>query len=302
MAGRLMQVMERNRADERRLRRGMSRLGMGHRVNVGSIERVASTVAGGVLAIWGLKRRGPTGYGMALVGAELLYRGTTGHCPAYSALGLSTHVTAKRGEPARLDHARSVDVRHRVLINRPRGELYAIWRDFSTLPQFMEHLERVDVVTPYVSHWVTKGVAGVSVSWDAEIVDEREGEWISWRAIEPAQVPNSGTVMFRDAPDGGTEVLVTLEAQPPAGRLGALVAQMFGRSPDRQVRLALARFKEMAEQQHPFGAHAADRHGPIVDREVGLERGGLSDLPPHTGSATFDAGPSVRTRDEANGQ
>jgi uncharacterized membrane protein len=140
----------------------------------------------------------------------------------------------------------------------------------------MEHLERVDVMTPSVSHWVTKGPAGTSVAWDAEIVDEREGEWIAWRAIEPAQVPNNGTVMFREYPGGGTEVFVTLEAQPPAGKLGELVARMFGASPDRQVRMAMERFKEMTERHHDFGHHPAPR---LVDREVSLSADGVSDRP-----------------------
>jgi uncharacterized membrane protein len=191
-------------------------------------------------------------------------------------MGVSTREHRERGRPAEIDHARSVDVQHSVLIDRPREALFAIWRDFSTLPQFMEHLERVDVITPTLSHWVTKGPAGTSVEWDAEIVDEREGEWIAWRAVEPAQVPNSGTVMFAEAPGGGTEVFVTLEAQPPAGKLGELVARMFGRSPQRQVRMALERFKTMAEEQHelPPSARRAD------DREVGLPSAGVSDRPP----------------------
>lgn len=249
----LQQVRTQNRADAREHRRGLARRGMDERQNVGALERVASAVAGGLLTAWGLRRRGATGYGAALLGAELVYRGASGHCHAYTAMGISTKEERARGTPAALDHDKSIDVRHGVTIDRPREELYAIWRDFATLPQFMTHLERVDVMTPIVSHWVTKGPAGVSVEWDAEIVDEREGEWIAWRAIEPAQVPNNGTVMFRDAPAGGTEVFVTLEAQPPAGRLGELVARMFGRSPERQVRMALERFKQMTEQRHDFG-------------------------------------------------
>lgn len=249
----LEQVRTQNRADAREHRRGLARRGMDDRRNVGALERVASAVAGGLLTAWGLRRRGATGYGAALLGAELVYRGASGHCHAYTAMGISTKEERARGTPAALDHDKSIDVRHGVTIDRPRDELYAIWRDFATLPQFMTHLERVDVVTPIVSHWVTKGPAGVSVEWDAEIVDEREGEWIAWRAIEPAQVPNNGTVMFRDAPAGGTEVFVTLEAQPPGGKLGEMVARMFGRSPERQVRMALERFKQMTEHRHDFG-------------------------------------------------
>lgn len=268
-------VVNRNRPDERAQRRAMSKQGLSPRVNVGEGERIVSALAGGLLAMWGLKRKGTLGYGAAAMGAELVYRGLSGHCHAYSAMGVTTHAQRARGEPVDVNHSRSVDVRHSIEIARPREELFAIWRDFSTLPQFMDHLEKVEVLSPTESRWVTKGPAGTSVEWHAEIVDERPGEWIAWRSIEPAQVPNNGTVMFREAAGGNTEVFVTLEAQPPAGKLGELVARMFGRSPDRQVRMALERFKEMTERGHAFG----ERSYSSADREVGLSNAGLSDLP-----------------------
>ncbi len=251
MARELQYAMERNGSDDRRLRRNITRQGTPGHVNVGASERIASAVAGGFLAVFGLRRRGTAGYGMALLGAELLYRGASGHCKAYSALGVSTKEHVEPGVPAEVDGARAISVRESVYVERPRAELFAMWRDFSKLPHFMDHLERVDVLSPTHSHWVVAGPAGSTVEWDAEIVDEREGEWIAWRTVEPAQVPNNGTVMFCEMSDGGTDVFVTLEAQPPAGRFGDLVARMFGRAPNRQVRKALERFKEMAEGRAP---------------------------------------------------
>jgi uncharacterized membrane protein len=285
------QVMDRNRDTERQHRQAMSRQGMGEHVNVGNSERVVSALAGGLLAMWGLRRKGPLGYGAAALGAELLYRGTSGHCHAYTAMGVSTRETRQRGTPVDVNHDRAVDVRHSVTIARPRAELFAIWRDFSTLPQFMGPLERVDVLTPTTSHWVTKGPAGTKVEWDAEIVDEREGEWIAWRSIEPSQVPNNGTVMFRDLDGDQTEVFVTLEAQPPGGKVGDLVARMFGRSPEQEVRQALDRFKEMCESGHSFGAASRAQ----ADREVSLNQG-ISDLPYSDNSQSISRNSSSQRR------
>jgi uncharacterized membrane protein len=247
MASRALDTTNGTDREERPRTRKAWRVNTGS-VNVGRNERIVSTVAGGLLAAWGLRRRGRAGYSIALMGAELVYRGVTGHCHTYAALGMDTtpHERPEDGAPAEIDYARAIDVRHSILINRPASELFAMWRDFSQLPRFMDHLERVDVLSNTRSHWVTKGPIGTHVSWDAEIVDERENEWIAWRAVEPAQVPNNGTVMFRDA-GGPTEVFVTLEAQPPAGKLGDMIARMFGKSPARQVRMALERFKEIAE-------------------------------------------------------
>ena len=290
-------VMHRNDPQNWSERREPSTLGRVSRVNVGSSERFFSTLLGGLLTVYGLRRRGRAGFGMALVGGKLLYRGTTGHCLAYRALGISTSSDeAIAGEPAQVDHDLAVEVRRSIEIARPRAELFAIWRDFSKLPHFMTHLERVDVLSHSRSHWVTKGPAGSSVEWDAEIVGEKENAWIAWQTIEPAQVPNNGTVMFRDAPSGNTEIFVTIEAQPPAGKLGDLVARVFGKSPDRQVRMALERFREMAEGGYDW---SADAGGPSLgDREVAFaanDSTALDDLahpfsPPNSADRTTKAG------------
>ena len=59
--------------------------------NVGETERWASGIAGGALALYGLAgRRSLFGGLLAALGGTLLYRGITGHCPLYGALGVDT--------------------------------------------------------------------------------------------------------------------------------------------------------------------------------------------------------------------
>ena len=59
--------------------------------NVGETERWASGIAGGALALYGLAgRRSLFGGLLAALGGTLLYRGITGHCPMYGALGVDT--------------------------------------------------------------------------------------------------------------------------------------------------------------------------------------------------------------------
>ncbi len=65
-------------------------MGEHHKVNVGETERVVSVMGGGVLALFGLMRGGLTGMGMAIAGGALVYRGVSGHCEAYHALGVDT--------------------------------------------------------------------------------------------------------------------------------------------------------------------------------------------------------------------
>ena len=265
MASRIERMVENIQDGARRARGGRGALarggmssgmssGMSAGVNVGGTERIVSAVAGGLLSAWGLKKRGVVGWGAAALGAELVRRGATGKCMAYKALDVNTAQRPgsspyETERSAHVEPAAAVSVKHAETIERPKDELYAVWRDFTRLPEFMHHLERVDVITPTRSHWVAKAPAGTTVEWDAEITDEREGEYIAWRSVEPAQVPNKGSVHFITAPNGrGTEVLVTMEAQPPAGKLGAAVAAMFGRSPEQEVKTALKNFKEIAER------------------------------------------------------
>src|SRR5687767_14048947 len=59
-------------------------------VNVAQTERVVSAVAGGALALAGLKMRSLPGVLLSVLGGSLVYRGVTGHCHAYEALGVNT--------------------------------------------------------------------------------------------------------------------------------------------------------------------------------------------------------------------
>src|SRR5437764_14133313 len=87
------------------------------RINVGSQERLFSLLGGGVLAAYGLSRGTTNGLLLAGVGAALAYRGATGHCDVYQALGHSSaNGSARSTVPAR----RAARVEESVTILRPR--------------------------------------------------------------------------------------------------------------------------------------------------------------------------------------
>jgi uncharacterized membrane protein len=172
----------------------------------------------------------------------------------YHALGVSTvedghpHLVQQHGEAAVLDASKAIRVEHAVTIDRPRAELYAYWRQLENLPRIMRHLESVTVLDEKRSRWKAKAPAGQTVEWDAVINHEEQNSRIGWKSEGNATVPNAGSVRFSDAPGGrGTEVHVTLEYDPPGGRLGQLVAKLFGEEPDAQVREDLRRFKAIME-------------------------------------------------------
>jgi uncharacterized membrane protein len=55
-------------------------------------------------------------------------------------------------------------------------------------------------------------------------------------------------VNFSDAPDGrGTVVRVRMDYEPPAGRLGAMLAHFTDEEPDRQIYEDLMKLKRLME-------------------------------------------------------
>jgi uncharacterized membrane protein len=141
-----------------------------------------------------------------------------------------------------------VKVERAVTIEADPQTLYDFWRNFENLPRFMEHLVSVRVDSPTRSHWVAKAPAGRTVEWDAEIVNEVPGSLIAWKSLAGADVPNAGSVHFIAAPGGrGTIVKAVMDVEPPAGKLGVVIAKLFGEDPDREVREDLRKFKQLME-------------------------------------------------------
>lgn len=134
-----------------------------------------------------------------------------------------------------------------LTIGKPRAELYSFWRRFENLPQFMKHLDEVTETGDGRSHWVGKSPLGFSVEWDAEIVEERQDQLISWRSLPGSQIHNAGTVFFEDDANGrGTIVRVTMELGS-ANPVGQAVGKVFAPVTERQVLEDLRRFKQLME-------------------------------------------------------
>ena len=135
-----------------------------------------------------------------------------------------------------------------VTIKRPRETVYEFWQQLENLPRFMYHLQEVRATGNGRSHWIAKAPAGQQVEWDAEIVEERPGELIAWRALPGSDIQHEGSVRFRSAPaDRGTEVEVALQYDAPGGKAGALIATLFGEEPTQQIRDDLRRLKQVME-------------------------------------------------------
>jgi uncharacterized membrane protein len=211
-----------------------------HAKNVGNIERWGSVLGGAALTAYGLKRRSLGGAALALVGAGLVYRGVTGQCQCYRALGINT---ARDGDPTQ-----RIKIEKAITVNKSPAELYHFWRHLENLPRFMAHLRSVQSTGPRRSHWIANAPMKIPAEWDTEITEERENALIAWRSLEGSRIPNEGSVRFQRAPGGrGTEARVTLTYVPPIGKLGAAIAKLFGEEPGQQLAEDLRRFKALME-------------------------------------------------------
>jgi uncharacterized membrane protein len=139
-------------------------------------------------------------------------------------------------------------VHEAIRLERPLPEIYRFWRDLENLPRFMTHLESVQDLGNGRSRWVAKGPAGVKVEWEAEIINEVEDKVIGWRSLPNSDVVTAGSVNFDAARAGrSTQVTVHLQYAPPGGRLGKVIAEIFGDEPRQTIREDLRRLKWLLE-------------------------------------------------------
>ena len=211
-------------------------------INVGWQERVMSAGVGGYLFASGLRcitKKPIKGILQTVIGGFLLYRGGSGNCPIYTSLGKTNDAT----------HASSVNIRTSMVINKPRNEVYQFFRRLENLPKFMKHLLVVKELDAKQSHWeaVIPGNVG-TLKWNAEIVKEREGEFIGWQSMPNATIENAGKVEFNDVDNGqGTEIDVIISYRPPAGDIGSGIASLLNPVFEKLIKQDILNFKQYAE-------------------------------------------------------
>jgi uncharacterized membrane protein len=200
-------------------------------------------LGGGALALLGLRRGGPLGVGLALAGGALAF-GAAARVAPPGRDAVRAGVEGLR----RVLPAGTVKVRRFVTIGKPRAEVWRVVRDFAGFPRWAAHVESVTELGGGRSRWVVRGPAGARLGWDSEIVAETEGEKVSWRSAEGADIRHAGVLALKEAPGGrGTEVELHLAYDAPAGALGEAVARLMGEEPALQARQDLRRLKQLLE-------------------------------------------------------
>jgi uncharacterized membrane protein len=222
-------------------------------MNLGFAERLVSTLGGGALLAAAVLRRGPARALLLGGGLALLLRGSSGHCPLYRLLGID-----------RLDHRQrdgvpgnqGLRIEYGVEVLCPAPVLYTFWRTVEQLPRILRHVESVEPLDAWHSHWVARGPVGPPLEWNAEIINERENELIAWQSVHGARLQNAGSVRFEALSESATYVKVCLELQPVGGAAALAVARLFGTDPQRELEEDLERFKDFAERELSPESHS----------------------------------------------
>lgn len=241
--------------------------------NVDQTERQIAVVAGGLLLAHALFTRSRTSLLTGAVGAALIWHGQSQRSPLYDALQMNTARAPLWGngnewqpqgggprQPARQlgvqdqsssqpeASAHTIEIERAVTINKPAAELYNYWRKLENLPNFMQHLQKVEQRGEKQSHWEARLVGGLPVSWDAEIIEEKPYERIAWQTLPDAQIQQHGEVTFKSTSDEReTIVKVNIKYTPPGGIIGETFAQLLNGVTAQQVKDDISRFKSLME-------------------------------------------------------
>lgn len=196
-------------------------------------SETALRLAGGLLALYGLTRRGKLAALLRTLGAGLLV-GSTGS--GQKALG---RVSA-------LDRRRAVDIQKTLYIDAPVDQVYAFWSNYENFPLFMSHVREVEDLGGGRSRWSVSGPGGLPIEWSAVLTEQEPEEVIAWRSEAGSMLENAGIIRFATS-GTGTRVNLRFCYHPPAGGAGQAVAELLGTDPRAKLNEDLGRMKSLLE-------------------------------------------------------
>ncbi|HWT04074.1 MAG TPA: SRPBCC family protein [Pyrinomonadaceae bacterium] len=144
-----------------------------------------------------------------------------------------------------------------IEVNAPVEVVFALYSDFEKFPQWMKSVKEVRSSGERMTRW-TADAPLMSVEWEAETTAFEPNRKLAWRTVR-GDVQMEGEVTFEDAGSGTTRMHFSLNYEPPAGRLGSLVAHLLGSDPAEQVEEDLKRFAQLAEKQAAEKGDAAQQ-------------------------------------------
>jgi uncharacterized membrane protein len=193
----------------------------------------AVRVGGGLLALYGVTRRGKVGTLLRTLGGGLL-------------IGTAGRGGLRHGGIPPLDRRRAVDIQKTLYIDAPIDQVYAFWTNYENFPLFMSHVREVEDLGNGRSRWSVSGPGGLPIEWRAVLTQQVPNDVISWRSESGSMLENAGVIRFVTS-GNGTRVNLRFCYHPPAGGAGQAVAELLGSDPRGKLNEDLGRMKALLE-------------------------------------------------------
>jgi uncharacterized membrane protein len=200
-------------------------------------------VAGVLLALYGLSRKGRLGAMLRTVGTGMLVGSAR---EGWSGISVPRH-----------DRRRAVDIQKTLYIEAPIDQVYSFWSNYENFPLFMSHVREVEDQGDGHSHWRVSGPGGVPIEWNAVLTQQTPNEVIAWRSQAGSMLENAGMIRFTAA-GTGTRVDLRFCYHPPAGGAGQAVVELLGVDPRAKLNEDLGRMKSLLEATTRSESHGKE--------------------------------------------
>jgi uncharacterized membrane protein len=150
-----------------------------------------------------------------------------------------------------------VQITKSIIVQGKVKDLYQMWTQFETFPNFMDHIKSVQKIDDQTSHWVMAiGPSDQFIEWTAETTLLEENKRIAWnsKAVSKDEFKTSGQVTFTALPNAQTEVTFVFQLASLTHLPEPMQDQLEDDLEEKWTQ-ALRSFKAYAEgRQHPAQA------------------------------------------------
>ena len=196
--------------------------------------RFALGTAGAAIALYGLQRRDFAGLLCAFAGGSLVAR---------------TAINRPLGEVTGLQRtAPGFTLQKTALLHAPIEKVFSILANPEKFPRIMNHVQQVRKVGEGRYRWTVVGPAGVTLSWESQIVRLVPNSLIEWASLPGSTVRNSGIVHFQKMEDGVTRIQLQANYMPPGGALGQFLSELLHADPKQVIDEDLVRLQSLIER------------------------------------------------------
>jgi uncharacterized membrane protein len=178
-------------------------------------EPVITFFSGSYLLLLSIQKRN---YPLGIAGGFLLFKAGT------KMFRLFPRNTSHNGAVT----AHHVDVETELIVEMPCQEVFDVWRNFENLPQFMEHLKKVEVMDEKRSTWeiLLPGNMG-SMSWVSELEKDDQGKEIKWKSEKGSFFETFGGIKFQELGPDKTKLQVKIAYKTPEGIMSESMGKLW---------------------------------------------------------------------------